>query len=558
MQRSLADCLTEMALDWQRVGFGSELRQHFESLAEQVWQPCVVAVVGRMKTGKSTLLNALLGVNLARVGVTETTATINYFRYGTADQERPVRVYWRSGLATDEPLNFADDLQGHTEDQLRQATAVARLEFRVPHEFLEHITLVDTPGIGTTIKEHAHTTREFLNLSRQLLEQHDEETKQLGRDADAVIYVVGIVAQETDRALMEEFQHALEITRNSSATNSLAVMTKIDEDPDVFQRRDELATKHTERLKDSLNIVHPVSAGIELARQSLLANDGARLHRFVETVRRIPDSVLERLMKTDERWRREYEDCPVTVEERIAIQDSMSWGVFRTLVNLARDQTMSQDEFCEQLASLSGFRQLRVLVEQRFLQRSQLLRCRRIALEARKKWSQSKKSELLKLRERLRERDQVLNEVRQEIRRPETQNLLERLISETYGGLQSSEQIEQTVSSDLRELEIRLDELCRDLEASDHDFDALQKLLGSQPEFTTTETVELRRLFGLHGLSDTDRLPCAVDREEIEKLVETRWRFWNSQQVVATSAVRKEVAQAASRVYSRILAKFAG
>ena len=68
-----------------------------ERLAQQVDQPCVVAVVGRVKAGKSTFINALLGQDLAKVGTTETTATINYFRYGRPDPERPVRCIWRYG-----------------------------------------------------------------------------------------------------------------------------------------------------------------------------------------------------------------------------------------------------------------------------------------------------------------------------------------------------------------------------------------------------------------------------------------------------------------------------
>ena len=42
-----------------------------------------VAVVGQMRVGKSSLLNALVDrENLAVTGVEETTATINWFKYG--------------------------------------------------------------------------------------------------------------------------------------------------------------------------------------------------------------------------------------------------------------------------------------------------------------------------------------------------------------------------------------------------------------------------------------------------------------------------------------------
>jgi ATPase subunit of ABC transporter with duplicated ATPase domains len=66
------------------------LAQAMERLSGRVDQPCVVAVVGRMKAGKSTFLNALLGEDLAKVGAAETTATINYFRYGQPNPQRPV------------------------------------------------------------------------------------------------------------------------------------------------------------------------------------------------------------------------------------------------------------------------------------------------------------------------------------------------------------------------------------------------------------------------------------------------------------------------------------
>ncbi|MDR2171467.1 MAG: dynamin family protein [Planctomycetaceae bacterium] len=43
--------------------------------------PFTVAVVGQMRVGKSSLLNSLVGAELAVTGVNETTATINWFKY---------------------------------------------------------------------------------------------------------------------------------------------------------------------------------------------------------------------------------------------------------------------------------------------------------------------------------------------------------------------------------------------------------------------------------------------------------------------------------------------
>ena len=123
----------------------------FEKLAQQVDEPCVVAVTGLVKAGKSTFINALMQVDLAKVGVNETTATINYFRYGTPpDPNLPVRCYWRSGREyTWESREFLDSLQGNDLDTLKKALNIERLEFYLPNAILQNITLVDTPGPGS-------------------------------------------------------------------------------------------------------------------------------------------------------------------------------------------------------------------------------------------------------------------------------------------------------------------------------------------------------------------------------------------------------------------------
>ena len=62
-------------------------------LKTNVHTKCTLAVGGRVKAGKSTFINALLGENLALVGTTETTATINRFVYGKPiDPNKPVKV----------------------------------------------------------------------------------------------------------------------------------------------------------------------------------------------------------------------------------------------------------------------------------------------------------------------------------------------------------------------------------------------------------------------------------------------------------------------------------
>ena len=109
----LVHTLDRGAASLRETGLPAELAAALERLAGQVDQPCVLAVVGRMKAGKSTFVNALLGEDVAKVGTTETTATINRFRYGNpADPERPVRCRWRGGRDEDVSRAFPGRLAG--------------------------------------------------------------------------------------------------------------------------------------------------------------------------------------------------------------------------------------------------------------------------------------------------------------------------------------------------------------------------------------------------------------------------------------------------------------
>src|SRR5947207_2428371 len=95
LQLELENILRTIARRLHAADLPDDSAVEFENLAEQVHQPCVVAVMGRVNTGKSTLINALLGINVAKVGDIETTSTITHFHYGRPDPDHPFRCYWR-------------------------------------------------------------------------------------------------------------------------------------------------------------------------------------------------------------------------------------------------------------------------------------------------------------------------------------------------------------------------------------------------------------------------------------------------------------------------------
>lgn len=382
-KEQLVRTLERGATRLRETGLPAELTSALERLAAQVDLPCVLAVVGRMKAGKSTFVNALLGDDVARMGATETTATINRFRYGTpADPDRPVRCRWRGGRDEHVTRAFVDGLQGNDVEALRRADGIEYLEFLLPNPYLRDVTLVDTPGTLAVVQEHQNRTAEFLNLQHQLRDRHNQETQRIGSEADAVIYLVGPVSRSTDQAFLDEFTQAT--GGRSRALNAIGVMAKIDLQPEILARRSELAAKMSEQLKDSLNTVVPVSAGIYRTLHQLRANDNAELIRLMTTLRCIPAQRLPKLLDDEELYLADDDRCPVTVEERQRVLAKMDWGVFTTTARLAADPFLSEQAIVERLDELAGFGPLQKVLERHFFQRARFLRCFSIATDARK------------------------------------------------------------------------------------------------------------------------------------------------------------------------------
>src|SRR3954454_25408999 len=63
-----------------------------------------VAIAGRLKSGKSTLVNSLIGRRVAPTEVGECTRLVTQFRYGTSDR---VDVVKRNGARVSLPLDEA-------------------------------------------------------------------------------------------------------------------------------------------------------------------------------------------------------------------------------------------------------------------------------------------------------------------------------------------------------------------------------------------------------------------------------------------------------------------
>ena len=111
--------------------------------------PAIIRWPGKVKAGKSTLLNALVGDELAPTDAGECTRIVTWYRHGltyrallTPSGAEPVPVPFHRDAGA-----LEIDLQGRDPDE------IDRLEIQWPTPELTELTPVDTPGLGSIASE---------------------------------------------------------------------------------------------------------------------------------------------------------------------------------------------------------------------------------------------------------------------------------------------------------------------------------------------------------------------------------------------------------------------
>ncbi len=135
-------------------------RKFRELLADLAEDRFTLAVVGQFNHGKSSLMNALLGLERLPVGVVPLTSVITKVSYG--NPERVLIEFQRSSLKDEIPLECLPEYVTEIGNPGNQKQ-IAAVDVQLPSEFLRRgLFFVDTPGVGSVIAANTTTTEKFL------------------------------------------------------------------------------------------------------------------------------------------------------------------------------------------------------------------------------------------------------------------------------------------------------------------------------------------------------------------------------------------------------------
>lgn len=242
----LSDVVVEFARQVAQSG-DFELAAAGKRAQERLEQPLCVAVVGRMKAGKSTLLNALLETAISPTAGGECTEVVYVFQpglYTTAvanprDGGSPVPVVLEgSELPRALPIPPRD---------LRNIEVTLRVDW------LEkaRLVLVDTPGMASTSTEKSDLTERIV-----------ADTEDAAATADALLFCVNGPLKDDEEAAVRRFKAGRAGWRLTGGT-VIGVLTRADQEFGddrrlVWKKATELSRKMSLHHADLFSVVVPV------------------------------------------------------------------------------------------------------------------------------------------------------------------------------------------------------------------------------------------------------------------------------------------------------------
>jgi hypothetical protein len=345
----------ELLADATAAYHGRPGQRRLLAVADHLDEPLRVAIAGRVKAGKSTLLNALVGRRVAATDAGECTRVVTWYAYG----EKAQSIAWlRSRQQRALPLTEKDGSLVPDLGFLR-AEDLDRLRVELPTAWLAEMTLIDTPGMGSLSETVGQRTQDFL----------------ADDGVDAVVYLLRHL-HTSDVDFLEVFHDA----QASLATpvNAVGVLSRADEigggRPDALSQARRVAAgyRRDPRIRGLVHTVVPVAGLLAEAASGLRPDDVDALAALAAC----DDAVTAPMLLSTTRF--VAGDAPVTVSPDVRGRLLGLLGMYGVRLSLDAVRrgagSIGADELAQILTNASGLPRLRRLLLTQFAERRDVLK----------------------------------------------------------------------------------------------------------------------------------------------------------------------------------------
>ena len=337
-----------------------------DRIAARLNQPIRIALAGTLKAGKSTLVNALVGENIAPTDATEATRIVTWFRHGPTPKVTANHVGGRRSnvpIARERGLTF--DFGGLDPND------IVDLDVEWPAAELIDATIIDTPGTSSL-------SRDVSARTLRLLVPDDGVPR-----VDAVVFLLRTL-NAADIALLKMIGEL--VGGSAGALGVIGVASRADEIGagrlDAMMSANDIANRFTTELDRTgiCQAVVPVSGLLALTARTLRQSEFAALEKLAG----VDPAELNKAMLSVDRFVRADSALPVDAQTRAQLLDR--FGMFGIRISIAAILSGVGDSvtLANELLERSGLVALRDVIDQQFAQRSELLKAHTALLSLRR------------------------------------------------------------------------------------------------------------------------------------------------------------------------------
>ena len=368
---TLKDRILQLLRECESILSGVEdvsLSQEIKKSQERLMQPMQLAIIGKISSSKSTLVNAILGqAEVVRTGQMEETFNVSWLKYG--DSNSDINVVFKDGNGSSVPRAQWAQWASHQEKNVLKEQ-VKYIEVFYEHEILKDINIIDTPGLDALSQIDSKNTILFL--------------KEVHPDAVVMLFTKSIA--ESTLSVLQDFQNVGAGDFNLSAMNAIGVLSKADTiwsamepDKDILSIgnrviKTTLYDKYPE-VRKSLFSILPVSSLIGLS--SFTIND--KDYTSLKTLCSVDDSILFEMLSSPDFFFDEEYSVDVNSAERQRLYNKFGlYGIYILIESLRRNEDAGVVFLSDVLKEKSGFGKFLLTVQSHFGKRSTLIKSQSI------------------------------------------------------------------------------------------------------------------------------------------------------------------------------------
>lgn len=432
-------------------------------------EPMQLAIIGRISSSKSTLVNAILGKEeLMTTGQKEVTYNVGWLKYG--EPESDIVVHYKDGRP---PMrkSQAEFSKLSIESNDADINNISYIETFDNSEILREINIIDTPGLDANRKIDSQNTLDFLSKVRP----------------DAVLMLFTHAVAENTLDVVRQFNTGASLT----PLNAIGVLAKIDvywhetfpRDKSALQIAQKMVNKRKSDdmvLKKTLFDLYPISALLFLASTTVTDDDIQDIRKAYEN----DPLAFSRSLNSADKFMYETSTC-ISQYRRKDIFDKMGiYGIHLIVQCLKQGQSVDLQEIKRLFRVESGAEQFMKTLYNHFGSRAKLIKIESVYQHI----------------------QQTIHSTRALLRDNASLRLLSR--------------IEQQVSDVFSSL------------VHEHvEYELLNKIYNSQLDLGEDVKQEILHLCGEYGNSALERLnmPQNTPVDELKGVALCRERFWRKQ-----------------------------